>query len=91
MIECKPCPFCGMQIDPEDIDTLYPSGTGWIDMPFEEVEGGSYRHYVNAFAHEVPKDQWCYKIICNESYGGCAAEIHADSKQEAIEKWNKRV
>lgn len=85
----KPCPFCGMEIDLEDVDTVYPSGTGWIDVPFEEMEGGSYRHYVPA--SQVPPEQWCYKIICNESYGGCTAEIHADSKEEAIERWNNRV
>lgn len=86
MTECKPCPFCGMKIDPEDIDTVYPSGTGWIDVPMEE---GGYRHYV--LASQVPVEQWCYKIICNESYGGCSAEIYADSREEAVEKWNKRV
>lgn len=86
MTECKPCPFCGMNIDSEDIDTVYPSGTGWIDVEWEE---GSYRHYVRAM--EVPKEQWCYKVICNESYGGCAAEIHGDTIEDAIEKWNRRA
>ena len=79
----NPCPFCGKKIDPTDIDTLYPSGTGW-----ETGEGG-YRHYVSA--REVPKDQWCYKVVCQEHYGGCGAEVHGDSKEEALEKWNRRA
>lgn len=79
----KPCPFCGKKIDPTDIDTLYPSGTGW-----ETGEGG-YRHYVSA--REVPKEQWCYKVVCQEHYGGCGAEVHGDSKEEALEKWNRRA
>ena len=84
--KAKDCPFCGRKVNSEDIDTLYPSGTGWIDHVDEEYE---YRSYVSAY--DVPKEQWCYKIICNESYGGCGAEIHGDSAEEAIEKWNKRV
>lgn len=83
MTEAKPCPFCGYKVNSNDIDTLYPSGTGWK----ESDEG--YRHYVRAT--EVPKEQWCYKIICNESYGGCGVEMHGDSPEETINKWNKRV
>lgn len=80
-MNAKPCPFCGM-ICNLDLDTLYPSGIGWKDA------GVGYRHYVSAWG--VPKEQWCYKIVCNESYGGCGAEIQGDSTTEVIEKWNKR-
>lgn len=80
-MQCKPCPFCGMTCN-LDLDTLYPSGTGWKDA------GAGYRHYVSA--SDVPKEQWCYKIVCNESYGGCGAEMHGDNTNEVIEKWNKR-
>lgn len=84
-MNAKPCPFCGAKINADDIDTLYPSGIGWIDAD----EG--YRHYVSIHEQPLPKDQWCYKIICQEHYGGCGAEIHGDSKEEAVEKWNRRV
>ena len=78
----KPCPFCGKSIDANDVDTLYPSGTGW-------VESDSHRHYVSIY--EVPKEQWCYKIVCQEHYGGCGAEVYGDSIEEVKEKWNKRL
>lgn len=81
----KPCPFCGMKLDPDDIDTVYPSGVGWMEYRDENFECRSY-HAATA----VPKEQWCFKVICNESYGGCGAEIHGDSREEAIEKWNTR-
>lgn len=83
MQEAKPCPFCGMKNN-LDIDTLYPSGIGW-------KEDNDIRHYVSIHQEELPREQWCYKVICNESYGGCGAEIHGDSAEEAINKWNKRV
>lgn len=81
-MNAKDCPFCGMKCN-LDIDTLYPSGTGWVDA------GEGYRHYVSR--SDVPREQWCYKIICNESYGGCGAEMHGDSVEEVINKWNKRA
>lgn len=81
--EAKPCPFCGCKVDPNDIDTLYPSGIAWV-----EAEDG-YVYYERAVIH--PKEQWCYKIICNELYGGCGAEVHGNNKEETLEKWNKRV
>ena len=78
-----PCPFCGKAINANDNDTLYPSGTGWK----EEADG--FRSYHSVY--DVPKEQWCYKIVCQEHYGGCGAEIHGDSIEEVKEKWNKRV
>ena len=82
MIEMKPCPFCGHEVDLEDGDTLYPTG-GWQD------HGNGVRGYCSV--HKVPPDQWCYTMHCPTTAGGCGAEISGDSKQEAIEKWNKRV
>ncbi len=78
----KPCPFCGKHVDLEDSDTLYPTGTGWKDHP--EGFRSYYRHT------EVPKEQWCWGMHCPEPSGGCGAEITGDSKEEAIEKWNRR-
>lgn len=79
-----PCPFCGMAVDLEDHDTLYPSGCGW---KFDD--GLQMRTYHNF--REVPKEQWCYGMHCPTCAGGCGAEIHGDSREEALEKWNKRA
>lgn len=83
----KPCPFCGMKINPDDIDLVYPSGIGWKEDDWGD--GTLYRHYVRAL--EVPKEQWCYQVVCQTHYGGCNASITGDSKEEAIANWNKRV
>lgn len=82
MSELKPCPFCGKVLDTEEDDTLYPSGIGYIDS-------GSYRYYVSY--REVPKEQWCYKIVCATIYGGCGVEIQGDSVDEVIDNWNRRI
>ena len=79
----KPCPYCGHAVDLDDPDTLYPNGIGW------EVRNNgyySYHHY-----SVVPKEQWCYSIHCVTTSGGCGVEISGNSKQECIEKWNRRV
>jgi hypothetical protein len=81
-MKALPCPFCSRPIDVDDIDTLYPSGIGWEDG------GGGYRHYVRSI--EVPREQWCWKIVCQEHSGGCGAEISGDSIPETIRKWNRR-
>ena len=36
-------------------------------------------------------DGMCYKIACADTYGGCGASLVADSREEAIDKWNRRV
>ncbi len=82
MNEAKDCPFCGKHMNPSDQDTLYPSAVGW-----KEEDG--FRSYCSIY--DVPKEQWCYKIVCQEHYGGCGAEIYGDSIEETLEKWNKRV
>jgi len=78
----KPCPFCGTRLDLNDRDILYPSGVGW-----KEEEGMR----VGCDVYDVPKEQWCYKIVCQEHYGGCGAEMHGYSIEDTIKKWNKRV
>jgi hypothetical protein len=78
----KDCPFCGKHMDPNDVDTLYPAGIGW-------KEDDGFRHYVSIY--DVPREQWCYVIVCQTHYGGCGAEMIGDSIEETLEKWNKRV
>lgn len=75
MTELKPCPFCGHS-NFDMRDTLYPSGTTW----HEHKEG--YRVYGKPYKYENK----CWQVVC-----GCGAELHADSKQEAITAWNRRV
>lgn len=81
-IAMKDCPFCGHVVDLEDADTLYPNGTGWKTRG-ELVGYCSYR--------DVPREQWCWSMHCPTTAGGCGVEMSADSKQEAIDKWNLRA
>lgn len=78
----KPCPFCGNAVDIDDGDTLYPNGTGWRDNTF----GRSYHSF-----REVPKEQWCWSVHCTTTSGGCGCEMSGDTRQEAINNWNKRA
>lgn len=83
----KPCPFCGKRMDETDVDTVYPSGFGWIDHWEENYD---YREYVSVLSVPLPKEQWCYQVVCQTHQGGCGAQISGDSKIEAIENWNRR-
>lgn len=84
-LKAKPCPFCGNTIDLTLGDSLHPTGVGYIDSD----EG--YRYYESIRSREIPKENWCYSVICSELYGGCGAEVAGDDKFEAIQKWNRRV
>lgn len=78
----KNCPFCGYAVDVTDPDTFHPNSVGWV------ITDG-IKHYVSF--RQVPKEQWCYVLRCPEIYGGCGAEINGDSKEECLNKWNKRA
>jgi hypothetical protein len=78
----KPCPFCSKEIDIDDGDTLYPNGRAWEDKAY----GRSYYP-----CKGMPKEQWCWSLHCSTISGGCGCEMSADTKEEAIEKWNRRV
>jgi hypothetical protein len=78
----KPCPFCGLKVELEDGDTLYPT-SGWKER------ANGMREY--CLVYEAPPEQWCYTMHCPTTAGGCGAEISGDSMQEAMDKWNRRV
>jgi hypothetical protein len=75
--QLKPCPFCGRKKDIEDYDTLYPSGMYWIEKDL-------VRSYVT-FNKRSENHSPCWQVSC-----ACGASLNADSREEAIENWNKR-
>ncbi len=81
-----PCPFCGREVDFDDPDTLYPSGTGWKEFD----NGGMMMRSYHSF-RDVPKEQWCYTLHCVLQAGGCGVEMPGDSIEEVLERWNTRV
>lgn len=83
MTKLLPCPFCGWSSDPDDLeDVVYPSGTMWREV-------GGRRTYFS-YKERQDGDNFCFVVVCNESMGGCGAEIFGDSEQEAVNKWNRR-
>ena len=84
------CPFCGRVNDTDDEDTLYPTGSYWA------THGDGFRHYFSpglyrGNIHQMPEPEGkVYQIVCSENYGGCGAEIHGDSVEEVIQKWERR-
>lgn len=83
----KPCPFCGKAADMDDGDTLYPIGIYWRESEYDSDE----RHYIGHKEHNPYTDHPCYGMHCPESSGGCGVEVTGDSRQEAIDNWNRRV
>lgn len=81
--ELKRCPFCGHQLDIDDGDTLYPSGIYW------RITDGM-KHYIR-FKERQEGDEQCWQLLCNEVSGGCGVELHGDSPEECITKWNTRT
>lgn len=43
------------------------------------------------FKDKFDTDIACWKIVCNELYGGCGIEMQGDSKEEVLEKRDKRI
>jgi len=89
-MKLKPCPFCGLTSDTDWEDTLHPSGVGWC----EDNSGYHDSHVHRFYLSTEHKDEWegvCYEISCSVTYGGCGANISGDSKEEVIERWNRRT
>lgn len=81
----KRCPLCGNKPPKDLIDTLYPTGTVWREIPEED----GLRSY-HSFKEMQEGDQHCYRMGCDVVNGGCGVSVRADSKEEAIEAWNRR-
>jgi len=86
--DIKPCPFCGMAVDINDYDTLYPSGIHWYDDP------DIGRVYISRNQLKRAKGLYhvhdCWVLNCVATAGGCGASITGDSAGEAIHKWQQR-
>jgi hypothetical protein len=79
-----------MQSHQEWEDTMYPSGTGWREDIGIVDDVTPFRHYLG----NDSRDKWqgaCYEINCATVYGGCGCSISGGSKEEVINKWNRRV
>lgn len=84
-IELKPCPFCAWELPCDEeslLDILYRTGMVWRKIG-NRLEFSSY-------ARTEVFDGHVWKITCNDSMGGCGAEMHGLSQENVIEKWNKR-
>lgn len=83
----SPCPFCGKELNiNEDEDILYPTGRGWKEV---YAGRGDLLYFVSY--KDVPKEQWCWNIVCPEPSGGCGVTMEGLSKEDVIAKWNERV
>lgn len=68
-------------------DTLYPSGVSWVSI---EEESGIEGLIAYVSSKEYPEVNRCYQLICQVHQGGCGAEMHGDSVEEVLTKWNRR-
>jgi hypothetical protein len=82
--EVPACPFCGMPVDFEDDDTLYPTGTYWRYEPSLEMRTYHGRRQWN------DGDGVCFGMHCPKPAGGCGAQITGDSREEALAAWSRR-
>lgn len=80
-LKLKSCPFCGKQMDLNDPDTIYPCGA-W------KKDSNGDTHYLSYNSPNI--DGFVFGIYCEESSGGCGAQISGDSIEEVIFKWNRR-
>lgn len=82
-LEAMPCPFCGRASNIHDSETLFPTGARWRETDIGRI----YHRQLDG----KDSDGWVWGMHCPESYGGCGAEIHGDTKDEALAKWNRRA
>ena len=91
--EVKPCALCGKKPYMEGDDTLHPDG-GW-----QRIEDDLIVYTTGWDIHCMKEDRpeglgidfgHCYTFHCPEVYGGCGMQVSGNSKEEAIQKWNRR-
>ena len=76
------CPFCGHL--PQDWqDFLHPTGRAWRD-------DDGMRHYMRWDDPRGTHGQ-VWELSCLEHEGGCGATMTGDSRQDVLDKWNRRV
>ena len=77
------CPFCGNVPDLTDEDTLYPMGVIWYFN--DELQCRIYDKF--SMRYKYKSYGWCYILNCHN----CGCSISADSKEECIDAWNRRI
>ena len=76
------CPFCGKIPNLNEEDTLYPSGSIWYFN--EDVQCKIYDSITERYRYK--EYELCYVLNCD-----CGCSISADSKEECIDAWNRRI
>lgn len=89
--DMKPCPFCGRAVDMDDPDTLYPSGTFWYNSVVAGCKAYAGRKEFREYGQPDTAYHPCFSMNCPEASGGCGVRMSGDSKQEAIDNWNRRA
>ena len=83
-LKLLPCPFCDHDMEMTDLkDALHPSGVYW------RVDKG-IRHYIR-HPDRKPTDIPCWTFSCLTHEGGCGVTMNGDSRDEVINRWNRRV
>lgn len=85
--ELLPCPFCGMEPDLEDVDTLHKSGIYWR---LRKIGDGKIRTY-HGRNESQDGDGECWEMNCPTTAGGCGVVMSGDSREETINSWNRRA
>lgn len=85
----SPCPFCGSELDVNDPDVLHREPFGWVDKIIGGFMTRQYLHRNDPLGSE-PHGQ-CWSLNCPTIYGGCGVGISGDSREETIQKWERRI
>lgn len=93
---CDNCPLndveCACQhIPTEDIDKVIQIVQKWSDEHSETSELKACPFCGKTDCVYINEDNKLYQVVCDYTRGGCGASSgYIDTKEEAIENWNKR-